>query len=469
MSNPYRRKLSETEFEKYYNKAKNFGIPTLLARIDDAQETRKKYQKLADSVYPDHNPKDDYARNSAYFDADSGFWVAIKNAFIEYTRNSDYEPQSGKLKIHPSDSPKYKALTDYNEKGKPLFLHLMEIAPEIAILITGYFCYGNYKFLRSKEMIEYLDLPIFGKSNSTLGNRLRRKNIMEGKNPFSPIEIPNNNKEDKDKDKDKKANDYDDLIEKKRVLRENILSAVANYFSKQYLSEYEIDGEDINKETVLALQNIIKDYPDILSSQYNIAERSEETFSSYIINTHYRNPLDFFPAFANKRGANKNGYYKKIESSYSISPEEVIWYGIQAGNSVFLTNFNANNASLFTAQNRINEHIENIAKIAVDNPDYLREIAGSFLRNTTYVTEKYPSKLAIAKHFQNVAIATGDAELADKMAKLTSRIVKVKIVNKPSEFMQKKLPTEKDSIEDKAAKKQPKTIQTTLYDFTHSR
>ena len=337
----------------------------------------------------------------------------------------------------------------------------MEIAPEIAILITGYFCYGNYKFLRSKEMIEYLDLPIFGKSNSTLGNRLRRKNVVEGKDPFSPIEAQNDNKEDQDGKTD--YNDYNNPVRKKRVLRESILSAVAYYFSKQHLNKYEIDGEDINKETVLALQNIIKDYPDILSSEYNFTEGSKETFGNYIINSVHRNPIEFFPAFANKRGAGKDGYYEEIESSYAISPEEVIWYGIKAGNTIFLRNFNAKNASIFTAQTRINEHIENIAKIAVNNPDYLREIAGSFLRNTTYVTEKYPSKLAIAKYFQNEAIATGDPELANKMADLTSRIVGVRIVNKPSEFMQNKLPLKKDSAKDK-------TIQKTLFeDFTHSR
>ena len=190
---------------------------------------------------------------------------------------------------------------------------------------------------------------------------------------------------------------------------------------------------------------------------------SKETFGNYIINSVHRNPIEFFPAFANKRGANKDGYYEEVESSYTISPEEVIWYGIKAGNAIFLRNFNAKNASIFTAQTRINEHIENIAKIAVNNPDYLREIAGSFLRNTTYVTEKYPSKLAIAKYFQNEAIATGDPELANKMANLTSRIVGVKIVNKPSEFMQNKLPLKKDSAKDK-------TIQKTLFeDFTNSR
>ena len=467
MSNPYRHKLSKAQFEQNYKEAMNIEIPALLAKIYDARETREKYKRLANFVYSDNNREDNSARSWAHFDADCGFWVAIKNTLEKYAIEPVFDAYDYRFGQELDYSPRRKALTEYEVNGKPLFLHLIGIAPEIGYLITRCFHYDNYDFLRSKEMIEYLVLPTFGKSNSTLGNRLRRKNVVEGKDPFSPIEAQNDNKEDQDGKTD--YNDYNNPVRKKRVLRESILSAVAYYFSKQHLNKYEIDGEDINKETVLALQNIIKDYPDILSSKYNFTEGSKETFGNYIINSVHRNPIEFFPAFANKRGANKDGYYEEVESSYTISPEEVIWYGIKAGNAIFLRNFNAKNASIFTAQTRINEHIENIAKMAVDNPDYLREIAGSFLRNTTYVTEKYPSKLALAKHFQNVAIASGNPELADKMANLTSRIVGVKIVNEPSEFMQKKLPTEKDSIEDKAAKKQPKTIQTTLYDFTHSR
>ena len=467
MSKPYRHKLSKEQFEELYNKAMNVEIPTILAKIDDAQKTREAYKKHADFVYPDNNPKDNDARNWAHFDADCGFWSAIKNTLEKYAIEPVFDAYDYRFGQELDYSPRRKALTEYEVNGRPLFLHLIEIAPQIANSITGCFCYDNYNYLRNKQIIEYLALPTFGKSNSVLDNRLRRKNIVEGKDPFSPIEIPKDNKEDKEdkEDQEKKSDDYDynDPVRKMRVLRENILSTVANHFSKQYLCKKEINGEDINKGTVLALQNIIKDYPDILSSKYEDVPHPKETFGSYIINTHYRNPIDFFPAFANRHGADKDGYYKEVKSSYSISPEEVIWYGIQAGNAVFLKIFNANNASLFTAQDRINEHIENIAKIAVDNPDYLREIAGSFLRNTTYVTEEYPSKLAIAKHFQNVAIATGDPELADNMAKLTSKIVGVKIVNEPSEFMQKKLPTEKDSAKDK-------TIQKTLFeDFTHSR
>ena len=457
MSNPNRHKLSKAQFEELYNYAMNVGIPALLVKIDNAQKTREAYKTHADLAYPDDN-KD---RIWAYFDANCGFWKTIKNTLEEYALDPVFDAYDYRFGYHPDYSPRRKALTEYKVNGKPLFLHLIGIAPEIGNIITRCFRYDNYDFLRNKEMIEYLALPTFGKSNSTLGNRLRRKNVVEGKDPFSPIEVPNGNKEDQEGKTD--YYDYNNPVRKKRVLRESILSAVAYYFSKQHLNKYEIDGEDINKETVLALQNIIKDYPDILSSEYNFMNGSKETFGNYIINSVHRNPIEFFPAFANKRGANKDGYYEEVESSYTISPEEVIWYGIKAGNAIFLRNFNAKNASIFTAQTRINEHIENIAKIAVNNPDYLREIAGSFLRNTTYVTEKYPSKLAIAKYFQNEAIATGDPELANKMANLTSRIVGVKIVNKPSEFMQNKLPLKKDSAKDK-------TIQKTLFDnFTNSR
>jgi len=463
MSNPYRHKLSKAQFEQNYKEAMDIEIPALLAKIYDAQKTRDVYIEHYISTLKN----DAEAQSDACFETFAAFLRIVKNMLERYALDPVFDPDDYRYGQVLDYSPRRKALTEYEVNGRPLFLHLIGIAPEIANTITHCLCYDNYNYLRNKQIIEYLDLPSFGKSNSTLGNRLRRKNIVEGKDPFSPVEIPKDEKED---NQGKRANDYENPVERMRILRENILASVANYFSKRYLCKKEIDGEDINKGTVLALQNIIKDYPDILSSKYECLPKSKETFGSYIINTHYRNPLDFFPAFANKHGADKDGYYEKVKSSYSISPEEVIWYGIQAGNAVFLKIFNAKNASLFTAQDRINQHIENIAKIAVNNPDYLREIAGSFLRNTTYVTEKYPSKLAIAKHFQNVAIATGDAELADKMANLTSRIVGVKIVNEPSEFIQKKLPTANDSTEDKAAKKLPKTIQKTLFDdFTNSR
>ncbi len=462
MSNPNRHKLNKAQFEELYNYAMNVGIPALLVKIDNAQKTREAYKKHADFVYPGDN-KD---RNWAYFDADCGFWKTIKNTLEEYALDPEYSPDDYRYGYHPDYSPRRKALTEYKVNGKPLFLHLIKIAPEIANSITRCFYYDNYNFLRDRQMIEYLALPT-SELNSVSRNRLRRKNIVEGRGPFFPAETSEDGKEnDKAKNANDYVNDYYNPVERKRSLRRVILGSVANYFSKQHMNKYEINGKDINEDTVLALQNIMKDYPDILSSRYDFAQKYEETFGSYIIRTHYRNPMDFFPAFANKRGAGKDGYYEAIESKYCISPEEIIWYGIQAGNTVFLRNFNAKTASIFNLENRINEHIENIAKIAVNNPDYLSEIAGSFLRNTTYVTEEYPSKLAIAKHFQNVAIATGDAELADNMSNLVSKIVKVRIVNKPSTFMQKKLPTETDSktSEDKSAKKPSKTIQRTLFD-----
>ena len=79
MSNPYRHKLSKAQFEQNYKEAMNIEIPALLAKIYDARETREKYKRLANFVYSDNNREDNSARSWAHFDADCGFWVAIKN------------------------------------------------------------------------------------------------------------------------------------------------------------------------------------------------------------------------------------------------------------------------------------------------------------------------------------------------------------------------------------------------------
>lgn len=381
--------------EDEYRKARTEDVPALIAKIEDIREAYRHPAKGEE--HKDH------------FD----FLLEIKDALMEYT--------DGKC-FSETKSPKFKALTDTEVDGKPFFLYFIKVAPELAGVFTRDFN-GNYDYLRRSDVISYLAMPRVNKAKCATGNTARRKDIMAGREPFPLTTFYRN-------DKGEIVNSFTSKevskISQKKLLRKNVLTPVANYFSQQYLSKWIIKGEDINKKTVLAVQNIIKDYPDILAMDCTPRQGPKTTFGNYIINFDHRNPLDFFPAFANKSGPNEDDYYERIESSYAISPEEVLRFAIKAENEEFIWRFNARNASVFNAQKRINEHIENMAKIAVNNPKYLYGIVAPFLLKTTYCTKKYPSKSAIDLQFQHEADKSGDTKIAKDMKDLLGMIVTIR-------------------------------------------